>query len=71
MPNAAKAIAIRREDGRFFCGLSKAGRLQTSWSLAGARLFGDWQERLILKVELLFLMRKQATSRVVVRLDDE
>ncbi len=71
MFNATKAIVIRRKDGRFFCGVSKTGRLQTAWSLAGARLFGDWQESKIFQAELAFCKRGQSAERVVVRLEDE
>lgn len=27
---------------RYFCKFGKGGSVQTAWSLAGARFFGDW-----------------------------
>ena len=73
MPNATvTAIALRRKkDGRFFSGFSKTGRLQTAWCLAGAKLFGVWQDSLIFKVELEFCKRGHVPQRVVVRLGDQ
>lgn len=36
MNNRAAVIAV---DNRFYCGISKSGRMQTAWCLAGAMLF--------------------------------
>ncbi len=71
MPDATKAIAIRRDDGRFYCGISKTGRLQTAWSLAGATLFQLGRETEIFQAELQFCKRGQNPHRVVVRLEVE
>lgn len=71
MHDDMEAIVVRRDDGRFFCGMSKAGRLQTARSLANAKLFEVWQESEISRAELEFCKRRQAPHRVAVRLATE
>ncbi len=71
MHDDMEAIVVRRNDGRFYCGMSETGRLQTARSLANAKLFEVWQESEIFAAELEFCKRRQATHRVIVRLGDQ
>lgn len=47
---ADRAYALRVGD-RFFCGFGRRGRLQTAWSLAGAKLFLQKEEAIVERVE--------------------
>lgn len=60
MNDDACAVALK-VDGRFYCGVSKAGNVQTAWSLAGALLFGPWQVDQIREAEKLIEARRKKT----------
>jgi len=68
MPDATKAIVLRINGTRFYCGVSKTNRLQTAWSLAGAKLFGEWQEAEIFQAELQVCKRGRNPERIIVRI---
>ena len=52
--------------GRFYAGKSKTGRIQTAWSIAGAKLFGPWMEDEISHCERILAFKgKQAVRRFV------
>lgn len=53
---------------RFFYGKSKTGRVQTAWSLAGAKMFGDWQTEEIQKAEKMLKSKGYKPERVQVHM---
>ena len=62
-----KDVAIVIKVGeRFYVGPSKSGRLQTAWSLAGATLFCEWNEKPMLKAEAEVAKRGKKCERVFV-----
>ena len=65
-PGTAVVLLVHTPGGdRFYCGVSKAKRLQTAWSLAGAKLFGPWDIKGIEKAEKEILKRKRTSRRVM------
>lgn len=64
MAQAGKAVAVKLGD-RYFYGFGPSGRVLTAWSLAGAALFGEWQDGLV-KVERKLLAVGKMPRRVVV-----
>ena len=69
--DSTKAIVVRVDGTRFYHGVSPRRRLQTAWSLAGAKLFGEWEEGQILRAELEVCKRGKKPERLVVRLEAE
>ena len=69
MTDADHAIVVRRSDGRYYCGVSPAGRIQTAWSLAGAKLFGCWQDSEIIQARLELDKRGSQAECVIVRVE--
>ena len=67
-PSADRAIVLRVNNGRFFAGTSKTGRVQTAWSVAGAKLFGDWQTDKIEKAERQLFSRGKMGKRMLLLL---
>lgn len=64
-PEASSAIALR-VNGLFFHKVSATGRVMTTWSLPGARLFGTWQIEEIDKVERRLLKKGHTVVREMV-----
>ncbi len=64
-----KAVVIIIDDKRFYCGISPKGRLQTAHSLAGAKLFGEWEEKAIFAAQLQVCKRGKTPQRMVVRME--
>lgn len=62
-PEAKEAVAIVIGE-RYFCGFSLAGRVQTAWSLAGAKLFLAGREDLIAAAEARLKKKNKSTTRV-------
>ncbi|MES9872656.1 MAG: hypothetical protein ABW146_06080 [Candidatus Sedimenticola sp. 6PFRAG7] len=56
--------------GRYFKGKGKSGRVQTAWSLAGAKLFGDWRLEEIEKAERLLTKKGYKPERFVVSVNE-
>ena len=69
--SATKAIVLRVDGTRFYVEISKAKRLQTAWSIAGARLFGEWDDAGIEKAESQITKRGKTSERLVVTLEEE
>jgi len=65
MPRNDVAIVLRIGD-RFYCGKSKTGRCQTAWSIAGAKLFGEWNEQDILQAQIFIASRGKESERETV-----
>lgn len=61
------ALAIE-VNGRFFYRFGKSGQVLTSWSLAGAELFGSWQEDLIANVEARLARKGKRTHRYAIQI---
>lgn len=55
-------------NGRFYCGKTKTGRVQTAWSLAGAKLFGTWREKDIENAERFLRIKGYRPRLAVVKL---
>jgi len=56
---------------RFSRGISPSKRLETAWSLAGAKLFGRWDIKELEKAEKEVRKRKRACCRATVRVNWE
>jgi hypothetical protein len=56
---------------RFYRGISPSKRLETAWSLAGAKLFGRWDIEGIEKAEKEVRKRKRACRRATIRVNWE
>jgi hypothetical protein len=63
-PDANKAIVVTVE-GRFHYEIGTTGQLLTAWSLAGAKLFGEWDERADEIVKLYAKKGKAAVKKEV------
>ena len=68
MPPSDRAIVLL-VGSRFYSGRSKSGRLSTAWSLAGAKLFGEWDVSGIEQAERLIAQRRKPHKRIVVRIE--
>jgi hypothetical protein len=55
-------ITNKSAAGRFFAGFGKAWRVQSAWSIAGAKRFGTWDPTAILNAQNV-LMAKGYTSK--------
>ena len=69
MPPANEAIVLRIGK-RFFYGFDRAGRICTSWSLAGAKLFVATDTVMIAIVQSRLKGKKHVSERVRVVLDE-
>jgi hypothetical protein len=69
--SGTKAIVIRVNGTRFYADISKSKRLQTAWSIAGARLFGEWDTDEVLKIEIEIAKRGKKSERLWVTLNAE
>ncbi len=68
---ASKAIVIMVDGKRFYSGISPKGRMQTAWSLAGAKLFGEWRDKEIFEAQLQVCKRGKTPQRMVVRIEEK
>lgn len=59
-----KTAIVLVVDGRFFSGTTKNRRLQTAWSLPGAKLFASWEEGKIKAAEALLRSKGKAPGRL-------
>lgn len=64
--STTSATAIQVND-RFFYGKSKTGRMQSAWSLAGAKLYRPTHDKEIKADELFLHQKGYKTKKVVVR----
>jgi hypothetical protein len=64
LPDTNKAIVVTVE-GRFHYGIGTTGQLLTAWSLAGAKLFGEWDEMADEIVKLYAKKGKAAVKKEV------
>lgn len=64
-----QAITLRRDDGRYYRGVSPGGRIQTTPILAEAKLFGYSQASGIWDAQMEFFKRGSRSERVIVRVD--
>ena len=71
MKDAEQAIVLRRDDGRFYRGMSSAGRLQTTRILAEAKLFVPAPGSGILEAYIDLCKRGSQAERVIVRMESE
>ena len=60
--NRNETIVLEVE-GRFYVGKSQTGRLQTAWSLAGAKHFGPWMEHEIVIAEAFIAKKGRQAAR--------
>lgn len=67
-PHRNTTIVLEIGD-RFYCGRSKTGRLQTAWSLAGAKHFGEWMEPEISKAEAFIVSKGKTSTRIKTIID--
>jgi len=65
MDIANTAIAIKIGE-RYFLRIGKGGRIQTAWSLAGAKLFGPWMEEDITTIEKKLINKNKKCYRIFV-----
>ena len=68
--NGNRAIVLR-VDGKYYRGITPAGRLALAWSLPGAKLFADWQPEVLEKAEARIAKKGRKSSRQMVEISIE
>lgn len=68
MDDRNKAVVLK-VGNRFFRAF-KNRRIQTAWSLAGAKLFGNWDELNISKTEKLLKEKGYISTRILIEACD-
>jgi hypothetical protein len=59
-------VIVLEIDDRFFCGIGKAGRIATAWSLAGATMYAPWRDDLLAAAEAALAAKGKRFRRLTV-----